>query len=164
MSKFKSIISRASSVKNLIFLFLSSHLILLTMLVFTFPIINNQIRTKAFDLQTFGYSVGEAKTIVNSLNDQVTNLYLFPQISLLDVLYPFLLALFLSSFIFRLSFLTKRNVNSAVLIIPFLAMLFDYLENICISLMITKSVDTSEVFVLISSSFTLLKSLLTTVS
>jgi hypothetical protein len=133
------------------------------MMTYTFPRINNQIGANAFDLQTFGYSVSEASSIVNNMNDQITNLYLFPQLSLLDLLYPFLLALFLSSFLFRLIGITKtkNGVNSILLIVPFLAMIFDYLENICIILMITKSVETSEYFVLLSSIFTLLKGVLT---
>ncbi|MFT6946170.1 MAG: hypothetical protein ACJARP_000581 [Vicingaceae bacterium] len=48
-------------------------------------------------------------------------------------------------------------MNSILLIVPFLAMIFDYLENICIILMITKSVETSENFVLLSIIFTFLK-------
>jgi len=163
MNFINSLVSRTSSVKSLIYLFLSSHVILLLMMTFTFPRINNQIGTKAFDLHFLGYSVTEARSIVNNLNDQVTNLYLFPQLSFLDLLYPFLLALFLSSFLFRLISITniKNGVNSILLIVPFFAMAFDYLENICIILMITKSVETSEYFVLLSSIFTLLKSVLT---
>ena len=163
MNFINSLVSRTSSVKSLIYLFLSSHVILLLMMTFTFPRINNQIGTKAFDLHFLGYSVTEARSIVNNLNDQVTNLYLFPQLSLLDLLYPFLLALFLSSFLFRLITITKakNGLNSILLIVPFFAMAFDYLENICIILMITKSVETSEYFVLLSSIFTLLKSVLT---
>lgn len=163
MPIFNSLISRASSVKCLFYLFLSSHVILLLMMTFTFPRINNQIGTNAFDLRPFGYSVSEARSIVNNLNEPITNLYLFPQLSLLDLLYPFLLALFLSSFLFRLIGITKTKirVNSILLIVPFLAMIFDYLENICIILMITKSVETSAYFVLLSSIFTFLKGVLT---
>jgi len=136
------------------------------MMVYTFPVINNQIGTKAFDLQPFGYSVSEAASIVNNLNDQTTSLYLFPQLTLLDVLYPFLLALFLSSFIFRLFLITKtkNKANSILLIVPFLAMGFDYLENTCIILMISKSIEMSESFVLLSSSFTVLKGTLTSIA
>ena len=164
MQFLKNVLSRTATVKFLWFLFLSSHIVLVLMMIFTFPRINNQIGNKAFDLQTFGYSVSEARSIVNAMNEQIINLYLFPQLSLFDLLYPLLLALFLSSFLFRLINLTqtKKGVGSFVLIVPFLAMLFDYLENICIILMITKSADLSEYFVLVSSTFTVLKSILTT--
>lgn len=166
MNFINSLVSRTSSVKSLIYLFLSSHVILLLMMLFTFPRINNQIGTKAFDLHFSGYSVTEARSIVNNLNDQVTNLYLFPQLSFLDLLYPSLLALFLSSFLFRLITITKakNGLNSILLIVPFLAMTFDYLENICIILMITKTAEISDSLVLLSSSFTLLKSLSTSLA
>lgn len=166
MSILISLLQKTSSVKRVCILFIVSHLVLLSMMLFTFPVINNQIGTKAFDLQSFGYSVSTAEYIVNNLNDQTTNLYLFPQLTLLDLLYPFLLALFLSSFLFRLFLITKtkNKANSILLIVPFLAMGFDYLENICVILMISKSIEISESFVLLSSSFTVLKGTLTSIA
>ena len=166
MSIFISLLQKTSSVKRVCFLFIASHLVILSMMLFTFPVINNQIGTKAFDMQSFGYSVSTAESIVNNLNTQTTDLYLFPQLTLLDVLYPFLLALFLSSFIFRLFLITKtkNKANSILLIVPFLAMGFDYLENTCIILMISKSIEISESFVLLSSSFTVLKGTLTSIA
>ena len=166
MSIFISLLQKTSSVKRVGILFIVSHLVLLSMMVYTFPVINNQIGTKAFDMQSFGYSVSTAESIVNNLNTQTTDLYLFPQLTLLDVLYPFLLALFLSSFIFRLFLITKtkNKANSILLIVPFLAMGFDYLENTCIILMISKSIEMSESFVFLSSSFTILKGTLTSIA
>lgn len=163
MSIFTLLLQKTSSVKNLCILFASSHLILLSMLVFTFPLINNQIETKAFDLQTFGYSVSTAELIINNLNTQTTQLYLFPQLIVLDLFYPLLLALFLSSLLFRIVN-TSSKLGLSIMIIPFLAMVFDYSENICIILMISKSIKISESFVFISSSFTVLKSILTSIS
>ena len=152
-------------IKNICISFLASHFILLTMMLFTFPRINSQIG-KVFDLQTFGYSFTTATSIVENLNTEVTQLFLFPQLTLLDLLYPFLLALFLSSLLFRLINLTntKNKVATIVLLIPFIAMLFDYSENICVILMITKSIDLSEAIVRISSAFTILKSVFTSIS
>ena len=166
MSIFISLLQKTSSVKRVCILFIVSHLVFLSMMLFTFPVINNQIGAKAFDLQTFGYSIFTAESIVNNLNAQTTDLYLFPQLTLLDVLYPFLLALFLSSFLFRLLLITKtkNKANSILLIVPFLAMGFDYLENTCIILMISKSIEMSESFVLLSSSFTILKGTLTSIA
>lgn len=163
MSILTSLLQKTSSVKTIIILFICSHLVLLSMMLFTFPKINGQIGTKAFDLQTFGYSVSKAESIVNNLNDQTTQLYLFPQLTFLDLLYPFLLALFLSSLLYRL---VNRNskLKSLWLIIPFLAMTFDYLENICVILMISKSISISESIVQISSSFTVLKGVLTSIA
>lgn len=163
MSNFTFLLQKTSSVKNICILFITSHLVLLSMLLFTFPVINKQIGTKAFDLQTFGYSVSKAESIVRNLNDQTAQMYLFPQLTFLDLLYPFLLALFLSSVLFRL---VNQNTTYkfGLLSIPFLAMAFDYLENLCVILMISKTLEISESLVLISSSFTVLKGVLTSIS
>ena len=135
-------------------------------MLFTFPVINTQIGTKAFDLQTFGYSFTVAESILNNLDDPTTALYLFPQLTVLDLFYPFLLALFLSSFLFRLLEIleVKNKITSVLLFAPFLAMLFDYSENICIILLITKSIKVSESIVLLSSTFTVLKGILTSIA
>lgn len=160
MSIFISVLKKTSSVKSICILFVTSQLVLLSMMVFTFPVINNQIGTKAFDLQSFGFPLSTAESIINTLDTPTTQLYLFPQLTLLDVCYPFLLALFLSSLLFRLVN-TGKTLGLVIVVIPFLAMFFDYLENICIILMITKKIEISEWFVFISSFFTVLKSLLT---
>ncbi len=160
MSKLISYLQKNATTKRIIVLFVMSHLVLLAMILFTVPILNAQIGTTIFDLQTFGYSVSTAQSIVNNLNEQTTLLYLFPQLTLLDLLYPILLALFLSSLLFRLVN-SKTKLGKLVLILPFIAMSFDYLENICIMLMISKTMAISQPIVLISSTFTLLKSLFT---
>lgn len=166
MSILNSLLIKASSVKNICILFVASHLVLIIMMIFTLPVINDQIGTKVFDLQTLGYSVSVAESIVQNLNNETTSLYLFPQLTLLDLLYPILLALFLSSILFRLFSITetKSKIASILLVIPFLAMIFDYAENICIILMITKSIEISETIVLLSSTFTVLKGLLTSIA
>lgn len=163
MSIISSLLQKTSTVKRICILFVTSHLLLLSMMVFTFPAINEQIETNAFDLQTFGYSITTAETIVNNLNHQTTQLYIFPQLTFLDLLYPLLLAIFLSSLLFRLVN-KNRKIESLLVFIPFLAMIFDYLENICIILMISKTIELSEIFVLISSSFTILKSITTSIA
>ncbi|WP_282038361.1 hypothetical protein [Saccharicrinis aurantiacus] len=163
MSVFTSILQKTSSLKNLLVLFVCSHLVLLLMMLFIFPSINAQIGTKAFDLQTFGYSASVAASIVDSLNAETTQLYLFPQLLFLDLLYPILLALLQSSLLFRVMN-TNSKLGFVVLLIPFLAMASDYIENILIILMILKAVELSEAFVFVSSSFTLLKGLLTSVA
>lgn len=164
MSYFKTVLSKTSSVKSIVFLFIISHGVLLLMMTYTFPVINAQIGAKAFDLHAFGYTFSQATTIVNNLNEHATSLYIFPQLLLLDILYPFLLALFLSSFIYRLKNITKSKISFFLLLTPFLAMFFDYLENGCILLMITKSVELTATFVTISSTLTMLKSVCTTVA
>ena len=166
MSNLNSLLIKTSSVKNICILFVASHLVLLMMMIFTLPVINDQIGTKVFDLQTLGYCVSVAESIVENLNNETTSLYLFPQLTLLDLLYPILLALFLSSILFRLFSITetKSKIASILLVIPFVAMLFDYAENICVILMISKSLELTKTLVLLSSSFTILKGIFTSIT
>jgi len=166
MSILNSLLIKTSSVKNICILFVVSHLVLLMMMIFTLPVINDQIGTKVFDLQTLGYSVSVAESIVENLNNETTSLYLFPQLTLLDLLYPILLALFLSSILFRLFSITetKSKIASILLVIPFMAMLFDYAENICVILMISKSLELTKTLVLLSSSLTILKGVFTSIT
>ncbi|MFT7232064.1 MAG: hypothetical protein ACI8TA_001280 [Cyclobacteriaceae bacterium] len=166
MSILNSIFLKVSSVKKISLLFFASHLVLLLMMTYTFPVINHQIGTKAFDLQPFGYSVSVAETIVNNLDDRTIRLYLFPQLLLLDLLYPFLLALFLGSLLFRLIKTTASagKLASILLILPSIAMICDYSENICVILMITKSIEVSETIVYLSSTATVSKGVSTSIA
>lgn len=166
MSFLESQLLKTSSGRNIWILFAASHIVLLLMMTYTFPAIHTQIDTVAFDLRSSGYNMDTAQAIVNNLDQATTNLYLFPQLGLLDVLYPCLLALFLSSLFYRLTQITrsKNKWTTAILLLPFLAMLFDYIENICIGLMITKTLEIERPIVLFSSAATTLKSVFTSLS
>ena len=167
MSKFISLLKKTSTRKGILTSFVSSQLTFITMMTTTLPIINKKVESKAFDLQPFGYSTATAKAIINKLDTETINLYLFPQLSFLDIMYPCLLAILLSSLLFRLMELTKTTKNKAnylFIIIPFMAMVFDYAENICIALMITKTIKISNVVVFTSSLFTITKSTLTSIA
>lgn len=163
MSIFKSILQKTSSIQGVVIIFVISHLVLIAMMLFTFPIIESQLGTKVFDLHTFGYSMDVAKTIVTKLDTQSLGTYIFPQLTLLDVLYPFLLAMLLSSILYRF----EKGVTilgKIILLIPFIAMTFDYIENVFILLMITKSVEVSESIVMLSSLATVVKGVCTSIA
>ena len=113
-------LNRMSSKSAIIILFLLAHLVLFLMMVFTFPRINTQIGTQAFDLKTFGYSQEEATLMIQNLDQSTIDFYIFPQLLLLDILYPILLALFLSTLIIRLSNLILVNPNRIYLCYPLL--------------------------------------------
>ncbi|PXX25740.1 hypothetical protein [Arenibacter sp. ARW7G5Y1] len=166
MTILNSLLFQTSSVRNICISFVASHLVLLLMWIFTLPVINNQIGTQVFDLQTFGYNISEAASIVDTLNNETRALYLFPQLTLLDLFYPFLLALFLSSLLFRLFIISKTasKLTSILLVVPFLAMIFDYAENICVILMITKTIELTDAIVFLSTTFTVLKGVLTSIA
>ncbi|MDX5583682.1 MAG: hypothetical protein QNK20_01965 [Aureibaculum sp.] len=148
-------------------LFLLSHTVLLLMMLFTFPQINAKLGTQAFDLKTFGYSQLEATMMLRNLDQSTIDFYLFPQLFLLDILYPILLALFLSTLIIRLSNLVKINQNhvfSNLFILPFIAMFIDYFENILITLMIINPTNVSSGVIKTASIFTQMKGGFTTLS
>lgn len=160
-------LERIASKTGILILFLLSHAVLLIMILFTFPHINAKLGTQAFDLKTFGYSQSEATLMLQNLDQSTIDLYLFPQLFLLDILYPILLALLLSTLIIRLSNLISINqdhVFSNLFVLPFIAMLFDYIENIMISVMITNSTNVSSVVIKTASIFTLMKGVFTTLS
>ena len=162
-SKLKKIASK----KGIIRLFFLSHAVLLSMMFFTFPRINAKFGTEAFDLKPFGYSESEALRMLQNLDQSTIDFYLFPQLFLLDLLYPILLALFLSTLIIRLSRpikIDEKQSSSILFILPFVAMIADYLENIMISYMITnRSSELSEV-IRAANVFTLTKGIFTTLS
>ena len=160
-------IEEISSRSGVLILFLLAHAVLLIMLLYTFPSINERMEGKAFDLRTFGYSFEEAHFLIGNLDSQTTDFYIFPQLLLLDVLYPLLLALFLSSLIIRLFKLIGVPADSGytnLYLLPFGAMMFDYLENATIVHMIVDPGSLSSQIVTLASSFTLLKSSLTLLS
>lgn len=136
-------------------------------MVYTFPIINALIGTTAFDLKTFGYSLEEAKTILQNLDSSTIKFYLFPQLTFLDLLYPALLAFFLNALLVRLVMLHTIEFGTILTILrflPLLAMTFNYLENITISILITDSLILSQSIIKMASTFTQLKSLFISLS
>jgi len=141
-------------------MFILAHAVLLIMMLYTFPIINAKFATTAFDLKTFGYSESEAVMMLQNLDQSTINLYLFPQLFFLDILYPALLALLLSSIIKRLYALTAVKHHpflSNLKLLPFIAMVCDYIENIMISRMITNVNELSSGLVRTASLFTQMK-------
>jgi hypothetical protein len=160
-------LNRMSSKTGIVILFLLAHLVLILMMVFTFPRINAQFGTQAFDLKTFGYSVEEATLMIQNLDQSTIDFYIFPQLLLLDILYPILLALFLSTLIIRLSNLiglSPHHIYSNLFILPFIAMFIDYLENSMILVMISNPEEISSGLIKTASIFTQMKAAFTTMS
>lgn len=156
-----------TSKSSIISLFFLSHVILLLMLVFSFPQINAKLGTEAFDLKTFGYAQEEALLMLQNLDQATIDFYLFPQLFLLDLLYPILLALFLSTLIIRLSNLinlNQKHIVSNVFILPFIAMFFDYIENVMIALMLSNPTHVLPEVIKTASICTQIKGILTTIS
>lgn len=160
-------LERFTSKSSLIVLFLLAHSVLLLMMVFTFPRINAKMGTPAFDLRTFGYTQEEATMMIQNLDQATIEFYTFPQLFLLDILYPLFLALFLSALIIRLMKLIHIYPNQAysnLFILPFIAMINDYIENIMIWVIITQPSGPSSGVIKIASFFTQMKGIFTMLS
>ena len=156
-----------STKKRIIILFVAAHLTLLAMMLFTFPRINAKMQTQAFDLKTFGYSSTEALAMIRNLDQATIDFYIFPQLFLLDLLYPLLLAMFLSACmvrLFKLTAIRSDHLISNIFLLPFVAMFFDYLENISIYFMISGEGVPSNGLIRAASLFTSLKSGFTIIS
>lgn len=167
VKKIPQLLKPLASGKMVFLWFLLAHAVLLCMMTFTFPKINTRLGTEAFDLKPLGYSVTEATQMLEHLDASTVKLYLMPQLFLFDILYPLLLALFLSTLTLRLANLTGKQYHTVVfsgIILPFLAMIFDYTENILIALMITDPGNASPELIRSASTFTILKGVCTTLS
>lgn len=160
-------LERITTRKGITILFVLAHSVLLIMMLYSFPKINAQLGAEAFDLRPGGYSPSEAMALLQNLDPATTDFYLFPQLFLLDVLYPILLTLLLSTLIIRLSRLAKINqqtIFSNLFLLPFMAMLADYAENSMIAIMITDPANVTSGFIRTASTFTQLKAGITTLS
>ena len=160
-------LNQISSKSAILILFLLAHFVLFLMMAFTFPRINAQFGTQAFDLKPMGYSQEKATLMLHNLDQSTTDFYIFPQLLLLDNLYPILLAFFLSTLIIRLSkliWVSPNRIYSNLFILPFIAMFIDYLENTMILVMITNPSVVPSGVINAASIFTQLKGAFTTIS
>lgn len=107
---------------------------------------------RMFDMNTFGYSFEQAKSFVASLSAQSRDAFLYKQLPL-DFVYPVAYTLFFSLI------LSKLNVkHKALLVLPILLMIFDYLENVLSIVMLTS--DFSKTVSAFAGTFTVIKSIL----
>ena len=153
--------SKCPSSYFILSLFILAFGVLGLMFVFSIGPLNEKIGSPIFDLRPMGYNYEEALYILSQLDDEWRSFYLFPQLFLFDILYPFLLAIAMYYFGKRLLILNNLKFRGPYLFlisIPFWSMIFDYAENTCISLMLQNTGNPSSFLVKISSSFSLLKS------
>lgn len=131
------------------------------MLFVTIPNVEEQADDmKIFDLKPFGYSPEYAVNLLQQLGEQGRDEYLTYQIPL-DLFYPGLMGI--AGALFIALFTKKVNPRMNVLMyLPLLAAFFDYLENGMVSILLLSFPHISDDIIIIASSFTILKSLLTT--
>lgn len=145
-------------------------LFILTMAIYTFMLTVSIPKVESyagglalFDLSPGGYSLEDANARLAALGPTGSNAYLYQQLPF-DFIYP---GLFAVSYTLMLVWLfLKRFPTDAhiyyLAFVPALGGLFDYLENICIVLMINTYPALSKGLVAAASTFSILKSILTT--
>lgn len=144
--------------------FVPAMAVYLVMLLYTIPKVGQYAPgMKLFDLSPGGYSFGYAVELLDVLGSKGRDLYLYQQLPL-DFIYP---GLFAVSCCLLLFWLFSKSLNSTskmfyFCLIPIVAGMFDYLENICIVLMLKSYPDVTESLVSTASFMTILKSGFTT--
>ena len=143
----------------------SAMVVYFTMLLYTIPQVEQHANgMKLFDLSPAGYSQQYALELLKNLGSIGRDIYLYRQLPL-DFIYP---GLFAVSCCLLLTWILKKSlsINSSMFywcIVPLVAALFDYLENICIVLMLKSYPKVPELLVTFGSIFTVFKSALTTI-
>jgi len=154
----------AASGRNVLIFLIPSLTVYVAMLLYTIPGVQSYAPgIKIFDLLPSGYTYDYAIKFFSALGDEGRKEYLNTQLPL-DFIYPALFSV--SSFLLLAWLLLKRNEKSSRIFyfcfVPIFAGMFDYLENIQIVLMILNFPDISNAQVILSSAFTIAKSVLTT--
>lgn len=126
-----------------------------------------------FDMHPLGYTYEYAHQFLSQLSEQGYTLYLHVQLPL-DILFPILNCLTgLSTFILLIRLYNKvkhtsvlpiySSFSKAALALPLVAMVFDYLENIMIFMMLSYKAAVPISLVYVASTFTIIKSISTLV-
>jgi hypothetical protein len=155
-----------STKKELIFWFVTTYLLYFYMVLFPIP----QLKELAGgmnipDMMPTGYDPAYLYNLLLTLGVKGRNLYLFKQIPF-DMIYPFLYGFsftLLLAYIYNLLF-TKYSVLRFICLIPFVATIFDYAENITIAKLIYTYPYFSVSNALMANTFTILKSSFTILS
>ena len=164
MNKLRDFITANSSGKKVAILFVLTNLVYAFMILVTIP------KTVAFsggmkllDMMPQGYDSEYVTELFNKLGKEGRDVYLSNQIPV-DMVYPFLFSITYSLLIaYFLKKLDKLNTSFFYLcLIPIIAGIADYLENIGIVTMLNSYPDLSVVHISTTNIFSLTKSISTT--
>ena len=164
MKSFKNSIQNNLEGNKVLLLFAITTSIYLIMILMTIPkVMSYASGMQLLDMMPIGYNLDYVSTLFNALGQEGREAYLYKQIPL-DMVYPGLFAITYS--LILAYFLKKINRFKARLmylcILPFVVGLMDYAENFGIISMLSTFPKISEVSVTITSSFSILKSMSTT--
>jgi len=153
-------IHKHSNGKVIIALFVLTMAVYLTMLFYSIPAVSAFApELPIFDLSPLGYSFNYANELLDTLGVEGRNLYLSIQLPL-DFIYPGLFSITYSLLLVWLFGKTFDGYSKFYYfaLVPFLAGIFDYVENVFIIKMISSFPDLQVTTVEVASTFTILKS------
>jgi hypothetical protein len=161
----KEYLKRNLSGRKVLFLFVLTNIVYALMLLITIPeLMSYSGGMKILDLMPAGYNEQYVNTLFSTLGEKGRNAYLYHQLPL-DLIYPLLFGV--SSCLVLAYFLRKLGKLDSNLfylcLIPLFSGLFDYGENIGIITMLHTFPDNPIVLTQITSIFSILKSLFTSV-
>ena len=150
MNKLRKIISENLTGKKVAFLFFLTNLVYAFMLFVTIPkTVAYSGGMKLLDMMPQGYNSEYVNELFSKLGEEGRGVYLFNQIPV-DMIYPFLFGI------------TYSLLIAYLCLVPLIAGIADYLENIGIITMLNDYPDLSITQISTTNFFTLIKSLSTT--
>jgi hypothetical protein len=164
MNNLRSIISKHLSGKKVLLLFVLTNLVYAVMIFLTIPkVMAFSGDMKLLDMMPTGYDLDYVNRLFNTLGEKGRESYLYHQIPV-DMIYPFLFGISYSLILaYLLNKLGKLNsVFFSVSLLPLLAGMADYLENIGIVVMLTNFPNISSGLAGLTNVFSITKSMTTT--
>ena len=165
MIKFRQIVQKNINGRKVLLLFVITNLVYVFMLLVTIPKVMGFSKGMALlDMMPSGYSSEYIHTLFTTLGNKGREVYLFNQIPI-DMIYPVLFGI---SYCLLLAFvLNKLNKLNTILFygcfFPLIAGIADYMENFNIIAMLTNYPNISSPIATMTNSFTILKSVFTTI-
>jgi hypothetical protein len=161
----KELIYRNIKGKKVLLLFILTNIIYISMLAITIPyVMKFSNGMKLLDMMPMGYNAEYVNSLMNTLGEHGRDAYLYFQLPL-DMIYPFIFGI--SYCLIFAYFLNKLGKLKSPLIyfclLPLIAGIFDYLENIGIITILSNFPNHSNLSIILTNYSTLTKSAFTTI-
>lgn len=165
MNRLVKIVDRNISGGKVLIFFILTNLIYVFMLTITIPkTMEFSDGMKLLDMMPTGYNSEYIQTLFSTLGEDGRGVYLFNQIPV-DMIYPFLFGI--SYCLLIAYFLKKLNKFNSLFfylcLLPVIAGLVDYLENIGIIIMLNNYPNLSQISMTTTNIFSIVKSMATTI-
>lgn len=160
----KGFLERFATGRVVLGLFVPCTLVYLWIILVSIPaVVVEAPDTKLFDMSPAGYSYEEARFVLERIGESGRDTYLYHQLPV-DTVYPGLFAVTYALMLFWVfgKFASKGSVWFRLTYLPIAAGVLDYFENMGILTMLVSYPDLTPAIVQMTSIFTILKSLFTT--